>query len=164
MALTVGTDAYYSLADVRAFWAARDTTSSDAWVALSDDEAEKLIRKATDWVDRNYTYIGDKATGTQRLKWPRKFAEVEGFAIDDTTIPWQIEEATAQIAELYRAGTTDLEGIVTDDAAALTKQKVDVIEVAYDTSKRLNGADVPSHVLELLRPLIANTTGGLLRA
>lgn len=164
MALTVGTDAYDTLANVRAYWAARDTTASDAWVALADDEAEKLIRKATDYVDRNWDYIGDVATTTQRLKWPRKYAEVEGNTLDDSTIPWQIEEATAIIAELYRVGTTDLEGIVTDDAAAVSMQKVDVVTVQYDTSKRLQGADVPSHVYKLLRPLTRSVHGSLARA
>lgn len=164
MTLTVGTDAYDTLANVRAYWAAHDTTASAAWVALSDAEAEILIRKGTDWVDRNFSFLGDKATAAQRLKWPREQAEVEGFFIDSSEIPWQIEEATAQVAELYRLGTYDLDGIVTDDDAAISMQKVDVITVQYDSSRRLNGADVPSHVFELLRPLIANTSGGLVRA
>lgn len=164
MALTVGTDAYDTLANVRAYWLAHNTTASDAWVALSDAEAEILIRKATNWVDRNYSFIGDKATGDQRLKWPRKNAEVESFALSETAIPWQVEEATAEIAEMYRLGTYDLEGIVTDDAAAISMQKVDVITVQYDTSKRLQGADIPSHIYELLRPVILGNSGGLLRA
>jgi len=164
MALTIGTDAYETLANVRAYWADHDTTSSTAWIALSDSEAEILIRKATNWVDRNFEYIGDKATAEQRLKWPREDATAQGFTLSSTEIPWQIEEATAEIAELYRVGTADLEGLVTDDAAAISMQKVDVITVQYDTSKRLNGADVPSHVLELLRPLTTNTNGGLKRA
>ncbi|UXO93741.1 putative minor tail protein [Pseudanabaena phage Pan1] len=161
MPLTVGTDAYSSLADVRAFWAARGDT---AWAALSDTAAEVLIRKATDYVDRTWEFIGDKATAAQRLKWPRKFAEVEGYLLDDTTIPWQVQEATALVAELYRLGTFDLEGVVTDDAAAIQMQKVDVITVQYDTSKRLQGADVPTHVFKILRPLTRSSSGGLKRA
>jgi len=164
MALTVGTDAYDTLANVRAYWAANDSTASAAWIALSDAAAEILIRKGTNWVDRNFSFIGDKATAAQRLQWPRLNAVVDGFALEGTVIPWQIEEATAQIAELYRLGTYDLEGIVTDDAAAISMQKVDVITVQYDTSKRLQGADTPSHVYELLRQLIRGNSGGLKRA
>ena len=163
MVLTVGTDAYETLANVRAYWAARDDTASAAWIALTDDNAEQLIRKATDYVDRKWSFIGDKASATQRLKWPRKYAEVEGFTLDDSTIPWQVEEATAIIAELLRVGTFDSEGIVTDDAAAISMQKVDVITVQYDTSKRLQGGDVPTHVHQLLRPLTRGQ-GGLARA
>uniref|UniRef100_A0AAU7VGL3 Minor tail protein n=1 Tax=Dinoroseobacter phage vB_DshS_R26L TaxID=3161158 RepID=A0AAU7VGL3_9CAUD len=161
MTLTVGTDAYDTLANVRSFWAARGDT---AWAALADADAEVLIRKATDWVDRNFEYIGDKATGTQRLKWPRKYAEVEGHALSETTVPWQVAEATAHVAELYRVGTYDLEGVLTDDEAAISMQKVDVITIQYDTSKRLQGADIPSHVYELLRPVTRGNSGGLKRA
>lgn len=163
MALTVGTDSYDTLANVRAYHADRDATASAAWIALADAAAEMLIRKATDYVDRNWSYIGDVATSTQRLKWPRKYAEIEGNTLASDYIPWQIEEATAIVAELYRLGTFDLEGIVTDDAAAINKQKVDVIEVGYDTSKRLLGADIPTHVHKLLRPLTLGQ-GGLVRA
>lgn len=163
MTLTIGTDAYETLANVRAYWAARDDTASAAWIALSDTNAEQLIRKATDYVDRNFNYIGDKATSTQRLKWPRALAYVDGFELDSTTIPWQVAEATAIIAEMFRLGTYNMDGIVTNDTAAISMQKVDVITVQYDTSKRLQGKDVPSHVYTLLRPLTGGQ-GALLRA
>lgn len=164
MPLTVGTDAYSTLANVRAYWADRSSTAGAAWAALADVDAERFIRRATDYIDRGWEFLGDKATAGQRLKWPRKFVEVEGFLLDETLIPFQIEEATALIADLYRLGTFDLEGIVTDDAAAISMQKVDVITVQYDTSKRLQGADIPSHVYKLLRPLVRNASGGLVRA
>jgi hypothetical protein len=161
MALTVGTDAYDTLANVDAYWVARGGT---AWAAETDDPTREIyIRKATDYIDRNFTYIGDVATSTQRLKWPRQFAYVEGNEIGETVIPWQVEEATAIVADLFRNGTYDMEGIVTNDAAAVSMQKVDVITVAYDTSKRLQGKAVMSHVSMLLRPLTLGT-GGLVRA
>lgn len=160
MTLTVGTDAYSTLADVRAYWVARGDTE---WAGLADADAEVLIRKATDYVDRGWTFIGDKATAMQRLKWPRKNAEVEGFVLDSALIPWQLEEATAIIAEMYRVATFDMEGIVTDDAAAISMTKVDVITVQYDASRRLQGKDIPSHVYELLRPLDRGNVG-LVRA
>lgn len=161
MTLTIGTDAYYSLDDTRAYWAALGDT---AWAALDDAAAEVLIRKATNWIDRSFEFIGDKATGTQRLKWPRQYAEVEGFALDAATIPWQVGEATAQVADLYRLGTFDLEGIVTNDSASINKTKVDVIEVGYDTSKRLQGGAILSNVIEVLRPVTRGNSGGLKRA
>lgn len=161
MPLTVGTDAYSTLAFVRAYWDARGDTS---WADVEDATGEALIRKATDYVDRNWEFIGDKATALQRLKWPRKYAEVEGYLLDENTIPWQVQEATAEAAELLRLGTFDLQGVVTDDAAAIQMQKVDVITVQYDTSKRLQGADVPTHIHKLLAPLVRSSNGGLKRS
>ena len=147
--LTVGTDAYSSLVDVDAYHAARGNAE---WAAVVDATREVYIRKGTDWVDRTFTFIGDMATGTQRLKWPRKYAEIEGNVLSDLTIPWQVAEATAIIADLFRLGTYDMEGIVTTEAA-ITSQKVDVIEVHYDTAARIKGPAVPSHVYALLQPL-----------
>ena len=160
MALTIGTDAYSSLADVRAYWVARGDT---AWALLADADAEVFIRQGTDYIDRGWSYIGDKSTGPQRLKWPRKFAYVEGFELADDEIPWQVSEATAIMADVFRLGTFDTEGIVTNDDAAISMQKVDVITVQYDTAKRLQGKSVMSHVYELLGPVTAGG-GGLLRA
>jgi len=161
MTLTVGTDAYDTLDNVRAYWAARSTGTE--WADLPDATAEIYIRKATDWVDRNFFFIGDKASASQRLKWPRKFAEVDGYMLEDDVIPFQVEEATAIVADLFRQGTVDLEGVLTDDDAAIAMQKVDVITVQYDTARRLQGQDIPSHVFQLLRPLTRGS-GGLARA
>ena len=162
MSLSVGTDAFWSLADVRAYWAARGET---AWEVgnLPDVDAEVLIRKATDYINRKWDFVGDKATAAQRLKWPRKYAMVEGFTLDENVIPWQVQEATAIVADLLRQGTFDAEGIVTDDTAAIQKQRVDVVEVVYDTAKRLQGGAIASHVIELLRPVLRGQ-GGLVRA
>lgn len=160
MTLTVGTDSYDTFVNVQAYWAARGNT---AWAALAEAEGEVLIRKATDYVDRGWTFIGDKATAAQRLKWPRRFAEVEGFKLSDTEIPWQIAEATAIVADLYRLGVIDMEGIVTDDSAAVSMEKVDVITIQYDTGRRLQGKAILSHVYELLAD-VTRGGGGLVRA
>ena len=150
MPLTVGTDAYDTLANVDAYHADRGNAS---WALVASSTREVYIRKATDWVDRTFNFIGDLATGEQRLKWPRQFAEVEGFLLSSTAIPRQVAEATAIVADLFRLGTFDMEGIVTNDSSSINKTKVDVIEVGYDTGKRLLGPAVPTHVYQLLRPL-----------
>ncbi len=155
MPLTVGVNAYDDVTNVRAFFSERGNAD---WDDVEDGQASALIIKATDWVDRNFSFIGDKATGEQRLKWPRRFAEVDGFTIAEDIIPWQLKEATAQIAELYRDGTFDLEGVITDEQAALTSRRVDVIEVSYDTTRRILGGAIPTHVYELLQPLIIGNT------
>jgi len=162
VALTVGTDAYVDLATVNAYHSARGNT---AWAAETSSDREVYIRKATDYVDRKWSYIGDKATAAQRLKWPRKYAYVEEFQLDDESIPWQVEEATAIVADLIRQGTFDVEGVLTDSNAAIKRQKVEgAVELEFDTKRRLQGGDIASHVIELLSPLIRSKTGGLSRA
>ena len=160
MALIIGTDAYDTLDNVKIYWANRGGVE---WSEIEDADGEIFIRKATDYIDRKWDFIGDKATSSQRLKWPRKFAEVDGYLLDSDIIPFQIQEATALMAEQFRIGTFNADGIVTDDTASITETKVDVITVKYDTTRRLQGGDVMSHVIELLRPLISGQ-GRLLRA
>lgn len=149
MALIVGTDTYDTLANVDAYWVARGNT---AWDLLDDATAEINIRKATDWIDRTFSFVGSKLTSAQRLQWYREGACVDGFTVATTEYPNQLKEAVAIVADIFRAGSVDMEGIVTSDTA-ITKEKVDVIEVEYDAASRLRGPAIPSHVYQLLSPL-----------
>lgn len=160
MALTIGTDAYDSVDNIVAYWSDRGNT---AWAALTTEQAEIYIRQATDWVDRTFAFTGEQASGMQRLKWPRKYVYLNSHAVEDTTIPWQLKEAVAVTADLFRLGTFDMDGIVTNDAA-VTMEKVDVITVTYDAQSKLRGGVIPSNVYQLLRPLTGASSGGLLRA
>lgn len=163
MSLTVGQDAYWTVADVITFWQRRHVRTHTAWTALTTATAEALVRRATDYIDRTFDFRGEKATKAQRLKWPRRRARVEGYTLALTEIPWQIQEATALIADELRAGNFDDKGIVSKDAA-VKRQKVDVIEIEYDTVRRVRlGGDIATHVTHLLRPLLASHSA-LLRA
>ena len=150
MALTLLTDAYDSVANIDTYWSDRGGTD---WAGLSTANKEIYIRKATDWVDRNFTFSGTRKTSSQRLKWPRSGAiDRDGYSIGSTDAPWQVKEATAIIADLYRNGTYDLEGIITDDSAIL-KERVDVVEIEYSEKMKKQGKDIISHVYQLLYPI-----------
>lgn len=154
MALTLLTDSYDSLANIDSYWTDRLNTS---WTDLSDSKKESYIRQATDYIDRNFEFIGQKKTNEQRLKWPRLYAvDNDGYTVGDTDAPWQVKEATAIMADLYRQGTYDLNGIVTKDYA-VKREKIDVIEIEYDSDIRQQGADIVNHVYQLLSGLIASS-------
>lgn len=160
MTVTVGTDVFDTVANVDTYWSDRGNT---AWAALDTSTKEVHMRKATDWISRNFRFIGTRKTAAQRLHWPANDAvDPDGFTVGDQDAPWQVKEAMAIVADIVREGAYDLEGILTDDTAAIKKQKVDVIEVEYDTAARLRGQDVISHVYQLLAPLTFSST--LLRA
>ncbi len=149
MALVVGTDTNQEVTQVDSYFSDRGNLT---WATQGAAEKEQNMRKAADWLERNFRWRGVKKAAIQRLGWPRNTAfDDDNFAIGETAAPLVVQEAEAIIAELYRAGTNDLEGIVTDTEAAVIKEKVDVIEVAYDSRARLKGADVISHVHLMLR-------------
>jgi len=159
MSITVGTDAYDMVANADAYWL--DRANAD-WASSSLGDKEVNLRKATDWIERNFRFRGVRATGTQRLAWPRERAfDDDGYAIGLTSAPLRVKESMYIVADIYRAGTNDLEGIVTSNDASVVKQKVDVIEIEYDANSRIRGADVLSHIYELLGPTI--TANSLLR-
>ena len=160
MAITVGTDANQTVAEVDAYHSARGNLD---WASQGASEKEQNMRKAADYLERTFRWRGVKATSSQRLGWPRLDAyDDDGYKIGETDAPWQVKEAEAIIADIFRAGTFDLEGVQTNSTAAVVREKVDVIEVEYDTQARLKGPDVVTHVFQMLRGV---TTGGtLLRA
>jgi len=152
MAITVGTDTNQTLVEADLYWSNRGNTD---WAALSDADKEINLRKAADWLERNFRWRGTRKTASQRLGWPRDQAfDEDSFVIGDTAAPPIVKEAEAIVADLYRAGVNDLEGIVTDTESAVIKEKVDVIEVAYDSTSRIRGADVISHVHLMLRGVV----------
>jgi hypothetical protein len=161
MTLTVGTDAYDTLANIDLYWSDRGNT---AWAALTDANKEIYIRKATDWLDRQYYWRGVRATQTQRLGWPRTDAyDDDDYLFSATETPFQVKEACAIIADIYRDGTIDMEGIITSDVRSLRRQKVDVIEVEYDPNSRLSGEASIAHVIKLLKSVTIGSQGRLQR-
>jgi hypothetical protein len=152
MTVTVGTDVYDVIANVDTYWSDRANT---AWGVLSTASKEAYCRKAAEWLDRNFKWRGSRATDAQRLQWPRLNAyDDDGFAIGATDAPWQVKEAAAIIADLYRGGVVDLEGVVSN-SGLVKRQKVDVVEIEYETQMR--GQATVSHVYQLLRPVCMGT-------
>lgn len=149
MAITVGTDTNQTVAEADTYWTNRGNTD---WTSDTEANKEINLRKAADWLERNFRWRGTKQASTQRLGWPRDQAyDDDGYQIGTAAAPDIVKEAEAIVADLYRAGTNDLEGIVTDSDAAIIKEKVDVIEVMYDSRARLKGADVITHVHLMLK-------------
>jgi hypothetical protein len=159
MTLTVGTDSYATLAELDAYWLARGNT---LWAAATDANREIYAIKATDFIARNYRFRGTREFRAQRLHFPCIEAyDSDGHQFGDVEAPDAVKEAEAIVADVILAGVIDLDGIITGDIA-ITKQKVDVIEVEYDSTLKLKGAAQLSHVSLLLGPY---TTGNdLLRA
>ena len=84
--------------------------NASAWnnVVDSDDKARALIM-ATDRLDQE-RYIGQRASSTQRLQFPRTgTAHEDGSAIPSDSIPREVVNSTLELAlEILRAGTSDI--------------------------------------------------------
>lgn len=145
MAITVGTDAYISLADYKDWADARGYTYG------ADDVVEAAIVIATDFMDATYTFRGASLSGSQPLQLP-----TDKVAIVD------IEKAIAQAVYLQLLGrlTVDPSTLTT---AAITGESKQVGSLATSTSYAERATYTTTYpttsVDKLLRGLVAN--GGL---
>ena len=97
MALTVGVDAYASLAGSNTYNTA--DPYGGGWADLDNERKEALIRLATRLLDEGFRWLGDPAASSQALGWPRSGLETrQGAEVDSTAVPTPIADATAEFA------------------------------------------------------------------
>lgn len=105
MALTVtvgnaSADSYATLAEYQAYVV-------DVGKAASGTDAtdEANLRRAAQYLDRHYTFVGTRQYQTQALAWPRLVNElVKDWPINPDTVPQDIKDAQMEIAHLLQGG------------------------------------------------------------
>ena len=150
MALSVD-ETYIALADAKLFLTERGYSD---WESIADADGEANLRKAADWIDRNFNFFGEKTDLSQRLEWPRRYVPVpNGYRrqyLDQDTIPHEVEEAQCLVAELYRTGNLSLTGGVSQSNQIVKKEEVAGIKVEYATELQLTVGEVTDAVYRLL--------------
>jgi len=146
-----GADAYSSVADCSA-WAVAYYGS-----ALNGDTADKeaAIRRAVTYLD-SLKWKGTRTYGRdQSLAWPRSgVTDCEGSAIASDEIPSELIFAQHVLArvEFQDEGalspSVNLSGVV-------KREKVDVIEVEYDTARMQGNADELRQIVTMAMDKIA---------
>lgn len=129
--------------------------ASDRGVSISGTDTELLI-SAMDYLESK-NFIGDKATRDQALQWPRVNASMDGYYLDDDSIPQLLIDAQIEIALSIDAGVNPLATV----DRQVKSEKVDVIEVEYmdnaAESSYLTAAETK------LKKLVVNYSGRSIR-
>lgn len=111
-------EAYVSVADADAYFAARSTPS--AWSSSTNDQKEAALRMAAEFLDMTYglRWKGKRVSTTQALDWPRSGVEgKDGLLLSSSSLPEALVRANAELAARQRsaelvpdesAGTTDI--------------------------------------------------------
>lgn len=170
MALTVtpggaSDDALLTLAAFKTYCAARGYVLT----SYTDPQMEQSIRLGTVWVegvgfisDRLPTrWPGVKAAATQRRVFPRSGAtEVDGSAIDDSTIPAAVEDAVAEAA-FYDLGNPGVLHTQITPSEAIKQEKVGPLSTTYHDPQGAGALRAMlTSVEDLLAPiLIPDLTG-----
>jgi len=146
-------DSYITLAE----W---ETYASNAgWVTVGTDAAKEVyLRRAAQYLDREFSYVGYAAEETQAMKWPRHLGKyIEGYWIDETVIPQDIKNAQAEMAWLIHEGT-DL--FASTDAGAVASLSVQAGSVSSTTTYEGARAKPRHRAIDgLLRPYLAAGMG-----
>ena len=127
------------------------------WVVLDEEIRALSLITATRWLE-TLNYVGDRCSGTQRLKWPRSGdkAICDGVQADCTFIPNQIKEAEVLLAIKYTESPSSFPGAGGGSSApsgTFTKrQKLGELEIEYeqfrgDATSSCDDCDLP----EILR-------------
>ena len=143
MAITVGTNAYATVAQVDA-WAAA-SLSADGWAAATDTRKETAIRQATRLFETLVRWRGEPATADQALAWPTAGLThpTTGAVVAHDTIPPEIVDATAAFANALLVDDTS--GPAEDQPARI---KAGSVALAFED--RSAGEAIPRHIKDLL--------------
>lgn len=133
-------ESYISVADATTYHTNRGNT---AWTALASDTVrEQCLRKATDYMIQVYreNWKGYRVSDTQALDFPRNDMQRDdignamfsyspyGYYYPNDNVPTEVKNACAELA--LKAASGDLSPDLTQ---GVKKEKIDVIEVEYDT-------------------------------
>lgn len=136
--------------------------------AYTDPQKEQSLRRMTLMVaglgtrsaTRSFAWPGARATATQSQPWPRTGAyRADGTAIDDETIPREIEMAIAEavVYDLENPGVLQA-AITTPAQSAVTMQKIGDIERRFAQPSEGSSWEMNRPIL----PIIYDILSGLL--
>jgi hypothetical protein len=124
--LVVGANAYVSLPDADAYFAAR---ANPTWAAATDAAKEAGIVKATAYMDASYVWKGVIASDTQALGWPRlNVWDAQGRNVANI-IPQGVKDACCELALLSFDG--DLVSMQVG-VGRVTSERVGQVAVTYE--------------------------------
>lgn len=135
--------------------------ASTQWDLLDTDEKEKLLARASFIIDRRVKWAGERVDRDSGLRWPRAGVyDEDGFIIPDDEIPEVLVEAVCEFATYLM--TTDWTQDQQTSSGALTKIKVDVIELEMDpgSASSIQRAILPDTITAMLEHLGSMPTKG----
>lgn len=128
--------------------------ASAAWLALEEEDKQRLLVRASKYLDRMVVWNGERVDQDSGLRWPRAGVyDADNFIIADDTIPEALKEATAELASyLMNDDWTAPQG-----SRGLKEIQVDVIELKFDDT--FVRGSMPDFIMEILAGLGTVKTG-----
>lgn len=138
----------YCTVEFAADWIAANAYQSEAWDALTLDQQEKYLVRASQMLDVRFRWNGTRYDPDSGLKWPRcDVIDEDGFIIPSDVIPAALQQAAAEFAT-YLIGE---DWTVERDADQYRELRIDVVDVKYNTDYRR--AYIPDTIIYMLEGL-----------
>jgi len=143
----VNANSYCSVEEFRQYWTDRGVDYS----AKTDEEIEQNLVKATQYIDKNFKYIGVRPTRNQALNWPRWYAySEEGYVYSG--VPNDIVSATCEAGALAIAGTSFF--ATTETGVSEKTENVGPVQTTYKYQTSQTGRVAYQAVQVYLKDLI----------
>ncbi len=115
--VTIGSDSFsvYALTsdantDCDSFMNVRLGAGRTAWEAAVEDDQNRALVVASDWIDRALVFSGEKTVAAQPREWPRDGATCGGDTVAAGTTPDELAYATFWLAGQVLADTSLADG------------------------------------------------------
>ncbi|MFZ7342943.1 DnaT-like ssDNA-binding protein [Avibacterium volantium] len=141
-ALIIPDDSYVSLEDANQYHAMR--TSALEWEALDDETKQRRLVSASDFLDANYHFMGEKSEFEQLRAFPRNGSDA---------IPKAVKFAVCELALQ--------EGLNQNEEAKMESVSVGPVKVAYQQGSQGANSSIDRfvYVKALLNEVLAKSTG-----
>ena len=131
-----------------------------AWAAGIDADLNIALQRGTEFIDQRFIFPGFKVNGRDQLReWPRfDIIDREGFGVDSTVVPVEIENATyeAALRELADPGSLTPDVTLTKQ---VKRQKVDgAVEVEFIGA---SGVAAQTPVITIINGILAPIMRGV---
>jgi hypothetical protein len=144
-------NSYLSVADADTY---HTTLLNSAWTG-SNSVKEAALRKATNYLDESFAWVGTIKSLSQALNWPRTNAHDSQGRDVSNSVPVKIKNAVAELALLSL--TEDLSPTISN-SNYIKREKVGEIEVEYQSGAPISN-QYPK-ISKLLSDLYVYRNGG----
>jgi len=147
-------NAFVSVAEADAYHALR---GNNAWTTYPLGDKEGAVIRATSYLSKSIAWKGYRVKGrNQALAWPRgNVTDCEGYGVPADVVPWEVADATAEVAlrEAATPGVMTVDVTMTDSQGRRIKSEtVGALSVTYELSSS-SSASIP--ILPIVDSLLA---------
>jgi hypothetical protein len=153
-------ESYASVAEADTYCVSMGLTT---WAATLTADKEVALRKATQYIDGRYRFVGLRYSQAQALEWPRQNAiDRDGYFVNADVVPTALKHTTAELAVRALTETLDPDRLNMGESQG-DRVKVGPIEVS-NISSVSNAYKTYNLVDKLLAKLVRMRGSRLLRA